>query len=65
MSETGQLFPKFLPLPQATPPADGKADATPPIYNKVYIRAQSRPLVHGRRKNGDWGIGGQCFFVTL
>ena len=35
------------------------------IYNKVYIRAQSRPLVHGRRKNGDWGIGGQCFFVTL
>lgn len=23
------------------------------IYNKVYIRAQSRPFVHGRRKNGD------------
>ena len=23
------------------------------IYNKAYIRAQSRPFVHGRRKNGD------------
>lgn len=43
-----------------SPPSDStsgwKSGCDAYIYNKVYIRAQSRPLVHGRRKMGIEGL---------
>lgn len=44
-------------LPQATPPADGKADATPPIYIIRYISAPNpAPLCMAEEKMGIEGL---------
>lgn len=62
MSETGQLSPKFLPFPQATPPADGNADATPLIYIIRYISAPNpAPLCMAEEKMGIEGLGVNVF----